>query len=295
MMADTKPAVAMAPRPITTRTRLGDVAHTDTGSGPVLLALHGAMGGADQSWLLGQALYRDADAHRVIGVARPGYPGTAQELGETPEAQADLYAALLDALGIERAVVAAVSAGGPSAIAFALRHPDRCRGLILVSAATGPLDGAHALERLHKMERLTRVPGLSAVLGWLAGRDPEASARRAILDPELLAKTLAHPDAGPLLRGLGATTRDKLKQRLPGSLNDTTRYQSLPPFPFAQLAVPVLAMHGTVDRVVPLSHAEALAAAPRSRVIALAGGDHVALFSHLDEVRAAVAEFETTL
>jgi pimeloyl-ACP methyl ester carboxylesterase len=145
------------------------------------------------------------------------------------------------------------------------------------------------------MERLTRVPGLSAVLGWLAGRDPEASARRAILDPELLAKTLAHPDAGPLLRGLGATTRDKLKQRLPGSLNDTTRYQSLPPFPFAQLAVPVLAMHGTVDRVVPLSHAEALAAAPRSRVIALAGGDHVALFSHLDEVRAAVAEFETAL
>jgi hypothetical protein len=30
-------------------------------------------------------------------------------------------------------------------------------------------------------------------------------------------------------------------------------------------------------------------------VIALAGGDHVALFSHLDEVRAAVAEFETAL
>ena len=181
-MTQDQPArgIAVAPHAVTTRTRLGDVAHTDTGSGPVLLALHGAMGGADQSWLLGQALWRDPGAHRVIGMARPGYPGTALSLGETPEAQADLYAALLDALGIDHVLVAAVSAGGPSALQFALRHPGRCRGLILVSAATGTLDGDYALKRLRAMGRLTRAPGLTPVLGWLAGRDPEAAARRAI-------------------------------------------------------------------------------------------------------------------
>jgi len=41
---------------------------------------------------------------RVIAVSRPGYLGTPLADGETPEAQADLYAALLDTLGIARAV-----------------------------------------------------------------------------------------------------------------------------------------------------------------------------------------------
>ena len=70
--------IAMAPRPVVTRTARGEVTHTDTGSGPALLALHGAMGGADQSWLLAEALFADGGAHRTIGVARPGYPGPRQ-------------------------------------------------------------------------------------------------------------------------------------------------------------------------------------------------------------------------
>jgi len=287
--------IAVAPGSITTRTRRGDVAHTDTGSGPMLLALHGAMGGADQSWLLGQALWRESGVHRVIGVARPGYPGTALHRNETPEAQADLYAALLDALVIERALVAAVSAGGPSALQFAMRHPKRCRGVVLISAATGRLAGDYALKRLRAMQRLTRVPGLAPVLGWLAGRDPAAAARRAILDPDLLARTLAHAEAGPLLLGLGAATRANLKQRLPGSLNDTLHFAALPPFPYEKLQVPVLVMHGTADRVVPYTHAEAVTGAARASIVPLEDGDHVALFTHIDEVRAAVAEFETTL
>jgi pimeloyl-ACP methyl ester carboxylesterase len=283
--------IAVAPPPVVTRTSMGAVTHTGTGTGDAVLTLHGAMGGADQSWLLGQALFAEPDARRVIGVARPGYPGTPLALGASPEEQADLYAALLDAMGIDRAVVAAVSAGGPSALQFALRHPGRCAGLILVSAATGRLDASLALPRLRKLERMTRVPGLAPLLGWLAGRDPEAAARRSILDPALLERTLAHPEAGPLIRGLGASTRTRLKQRMPGTLNDTIRYQSLPPFPFAALTVPVLVLHGTADRVVPFAHAEAVRAAPRSRVVPLDGGDHVALFTHLDEVRGETQAF----
>ena len=51
-----------------------------------------------------------------------------------PEAQADLYAALLDLLKIDSVVVIGLSGGGASALQFALRHPERCRGLILISA-----------------------------------------------------------------------------------------------------------------------------------------------------------------
>jgi 2-hydroxy-6-oxonona-2,4-dienedioate hydrolase len=51
-------------------------------------------------------------------------------------AQADAHAALLDALGIEKAVVAGASAGARSAAAFAIRHPDRVTTLILVVPGT---------------------------------------------------------------------------------------------------------------------------------------------------------------
>lgn len=150
---------AVPPTPITTQTTAGPVEHTDSGTGPVLLPLHGGLGGYDQSWLLARALLRNMADRRVLGLSRPGYLGTAQSLGRTPEAQADLYSNLLDALGIERALVAAVSAGGPSAIQFALRHPDRCAGLILVSTATGPLEtAADFLARLRKMAWISRVP-----------------------------------------------------------------------------------------------------------------------------------------
>ena len=42
---------------------------------------------------------------------------------EKPEAQADVAAAMLDELDIQKAVVLGVSAGGLSSIRFALRRP----------------------------------------------------------------------------------------------------------------------------------------------------------------------------
>jgi pimeloyl-ACP methyl ester carboxylesterase len=42
---------------------------------------------------------------------------------------------LLDALEVERAAVVGFSAGGPSVIQFALRHPDRTSGLVLLGSA----------------------------------------------------------------------------------------------------------------------------------------------------------------
>ncbi len=284
-------AIARAPRPLVTVTRKGSVTHTDIGSGRAMLALHGGMGGFDQSWLLGRALLDDAQGYRVIGVSRPGYPGTDLALGASPEEQADLYADLLDTLGIGRVHVAAVSAGGPSALQFALRHPDRCDGVILVSAATGRLAADHVLVRLRKMERMLRIPGAGFLLGVIAGRDPEASARRAISDPMLLERTLNDAEAGPLIRGLGTMASQRLRERMPGTMNDTLRYRDLPAIPFDRISVPLLALHGTVDRVVPFAHAEAAASVPGAKLVALEDGDHVALFTHLAQVRGAVADY----
>jgi pimeloyl-ACP methyl ester carboxylesterase len=45
--------------------------------------------------------------------------------------------ALLDALGIERAVWVGASVGGPIALRAALRHPDRVSGLVLIATQAG--------------------------------------------------------------------------------------------------------------------------------------------------------------
>jgi pimeloyl-ACP methyl ester carboxylesterase len=50
--------------------------------------------------------------------------------------QADAFACLLDALGIDRVGVVGVSMGGPSSLLFALRHPQRITFLVLISAAS---------------------------------------------------------------------------------------------------------------------------------------------------------------
>jgi pimeloyl-ACP methyl ester carboxylesterase len=252
------------------------------------------MGGYDQSWLLARALLANMSNHQVLGLSRPGYLGTPQSLGRTPETQASLYARLLDALGIERTVVAAVSAGGPSAIQFALLHPDRCAGLILVSTATGPLETAPAfLARLRKMAWLARLPGLIPLMRRRALSNPLASAMRSMPDRATAERTLAHPEAGALFVALQRSALTHVTRRLPGTVTDTTYYQSMPAPPYHRITAPTLAIHGDTDPVVPVSHArQVLEAAPHATGLILSGG-HTALFSDLDAIRKAVDDFMT--
>jgi pimeloyl-ACP methyl ester carboxylesterase len=56
--------------------------------------------------------------------------------------QADVFAALLDHLRLERVVMCGFSAGGPPAIRTALRYPDRLAGLILGSSYFLAIRGA---------------------------------------------------------------------------------------------------------------------------------------------------------
>jgi 2-hydroxy-6-oxonona-2,4-dienedioate hydrolase len=112
------------------QTRCGRIEYAEAGSGPAVLLVHGAGGGFDQSMMVaGEELARSA---RVIAVSRFGYLRTPLPADASPAAQADAYACLLDTLKIDRAAVFAASAGSPSAMQFALRHPERTHGLALL-------------------------------------------------------------------------------------------------------------------------------------------------------------------
>jgi pimeloyl-ACP methyl ester carboxylesterase len=74
---------------------------------------------------------------RVIAPARFGYFGSILPKNATPADQAEVYALLLDHLGVDRAAVIGYSAGSASVLEFALRHPDRLVGLILANCRLG--------------------------------------------------------------------------------------------------------------------------------------------------------------
>lgn len=285
------------PAPVITTTRFGPIQHIDAGQGAALLSLHGGLGGFDQSWLLARALFPELGAWRLLALSRPGYLDTPLATGRTPEEQADAYAALLDRLGIERAVVPAVSAGGPSAIQFAARHPDRCRGVILVSAATGQLVvPPRVRRRLRMVTWLVRVPGMQAWLRHKVLRDPKKTATRSITDPHMLERTLADPEAGGMFLALQESVMTRAADRLPGTVNDTRLFGGLADLPLDRVGVPVLIVHGTQDAVVPFSHAERIAGAiPGAQLETITGGEHVVLFTHLDRVRAAASGFLAAL
>lgn len=111
----------------------GAVEFATLGDGEPLLVVHGAGGGYDQGLDFGVPLA--ARGIRVIAVSRFGYLGSSLPDDASPEAQADAFAALLDHLGIAGCAIAGASAGAPSAMQFALRHPKRCNALLLVVPA----------------------------------------------------------------------------------------------------------------------------------------------------------------
>lgn len=69
--------------------------------------------------------------YSLLSMARPGYFNTMLTTGRTPADQADLFAAMLERLEMDSVIMWGVSGGGPAAMEFARKYPERCRALIL--------------------------------------------------------------------------------------------------------------------------------------------------------------------
>jgi 2-hydroxy-6-oxonona-2,4-dienedioate hydrolase len=233
-------------------TRCGPIEYAVAGSGPPLLLVHGAGGGYDQGLSLGATLA--ARGFQVIAMSRFGYLRTPLPLDASPEAQADAHACLLDALGIGRVAVMGASAGAPSAMQFALRHPDRTRALVLlVPAAWAPrAGGAPALKTPPGLSFLFETALSCDFLFWAATRLARPFVTRAILatPPEVV----KNADAAEQAR-----VADMLEQILPvsarreGLINDAAVVSAITRYDLERIAVPTLAistkddLYGTYD------------------------------------------------
>lgn len=270
------------------QTQRGPVEYAAAGDGPAVLALHGTLGGYDQG-LAGCEPLSDA-GYQVIAPSRPGYLRTPPIADMTSAGQADLNAALLDALKIKESVVIAFSGGGPSAIEFAVRYPDRCRALILICAVS---------------QRITPDPATETQTTWMF-RSAIGSDFMTWLAIEISLKTLPLAAAGQenwqarLMADRARLAKyDRMmwtvfpaKEREAGSQNDLDQFAALPGLPFKKVKAPTLVLHGTDDTLVPFEHGENSARLiAGARFIPVAGGEHGFFLSHDDVVWPEVIRF----
>lgn len=290
-MAQVKAAADLAQwsGPALLHTRRGPIEYVASGEGPTVLAIHGVMGGYDQGQILARTV--GSPGFQYLSVSRPGYLGTPLRTGLTPEEQADLYSELLDGLGIGETAIMAISGGGPSAIHFALRHRSRCRGLVLISTCAGKV-GTPVPLLFKLMKPLVRWPAFVAMMKRRTQRDLERALRRSISDPVIRARTVQDPEVRLLLEEVITGVFDNITLRLPGTDNDI-RITKTTTYPLEQIAVPVLVVHGTEDRLIPFAqHGKLLEARiPGAELLAVEGGEHMAIFTHRDEIRERVARF----
>lgn len=266
-------------QPVILRTPRGMVELACQGEGPAVLLLHGAMGGYDQGLILGRAAL-GCPGYRFIAVSRPGYLGTPAASGLAPELQADLCAAALDELSVASVVVIAISGGGQCALQFAIRYPDRCRALVMLSACSAPIPGAVPF-RFHLFRLATRIPWMATAIQRRAAAHPEEAAARSIPDPVLRERTLNNPEVGPLFRALQSSVMDRMAARMPGTHNDIRWSRAPFNYPVESIRVPVLVIHGTEDEAAPFAAAESLASrVAGAELLAIEGGRHVSLFTH---------------
>lgn len=157
-------------------TSAGPIEYAEQGAGEPLLLIHGAGGGYDQGLLIGRDI---AKGHRIIAPSRFGYLRTPVPEDFSSAAQADAHAALMDHLGIASAIVVGVSAGGPSAVELALRHPERVSALILLVPRTyDPTQSVGVDKSIESQAVLRLIESSADFLFWIAIRVARSSVVR---------------------------------------------------------------------------------------------------------------------
>jgi len=270
------------------QTKAGAVEYAIEGDGPAVLVVHGALGGYDQGLVAGRPLVEAG--FKVIAVSRFGYLQTPPASNMSPEAQADQFAALLDELKIADVAVVGASGGGPSSLQFALRHPDRCRALVMMCAVSK--QGIPVLRETSPAFGLLANIVHSDFLMWLA-------VTGVIKGQPLLSNVLSESQeeiAGDPARQemfqAALRTFFPVSLRKVGLDNDEVQMQALADMPLEKITAPTLVLHGTADQLVPFDQAEHTAGSiSGARLVAIEGGDHFFFINHYEQVWPEVTTF----
>lgn len=247
--------------------------HQENGQGIPLLLIHGF---PHDHTLWEPQLEGLQDVARVIAPDLRGF-GIVEEVPHTmtmDDYAADIKA-LLDDLGIDKAVIGGLSMGGYVALAFAANHPDRLLGLVLCNTRA-VADNEQAREARYATAQKALDEGLTAIA---EGMLPKMISKRS---------ELAHPD-------LSMTVENMMARQSPEAVAAAARGMAIRPDRTPMLStikVPVLVITGSADTLIPPAESEAMAARiADSEVVVIPDVAHLSNSEDPEAFNAAVRHF----
>jgi pimeloyl-ACP methyl ester carboxylesterase len=229
-------------------------------TGPVLVLVHGFSASLHtwEPWVA-----QLGDRYRIITLDLPGHGLTRAPVTYQPSAAAfaDVVDQTTAKLGVKTFVLGGNSMGGSVAWTFALRHPDRLKGLVLVDAAGWAHDQAGAKTPL--VFKLLRYPLGRAVLRDIDTRPLITQGLRAGFgDPSLV-------DGAMIDRYVELGRATGHRDILLTMQTNRSPSAAATPAKLAQIRVPTLVMHGQADVIIPPADGQAFAQAIPGSVLIL--------------------------
>jgi pimeloyl-ACP methyl ester carboxylesterase len=224
----------------------------------------------------------------LIAPSRPGYLGTPLAGRESFDSQAELLAAMLDALGHDGAAFLTWSGGGPSGYLLAASRPERVSKLVAFAAVSGNYKSPN--EGIDDRLIMETRPG-NWLLRELAARAPK-TAIRATLGAEgdltrkelkaQVAEVMADEEQADVVLSMANVVGD-YEHRREGIVNDRARFTEIRNLGLERIAAPTLIVVGDTDVDVPPSHSDfAAETIPGAEKLTMKRGTHLSLFAHPD-------------
>lgn len=247
---------------------------------PVLVLLHGSNASLHtwEPWV-----QRLKDRYRIVRFDLPahGLTGPDPRNDYSTAASARVVEAVADKRGLRKFVLGGNSMGGGIAARFAVLHPDRLDGLILVDAGgqppVGPRDTPVAI-------RIAQLPVLRELVANITPRWLVASGLDGAVSVKSVMSDAAIDRYWELLRypGNRAATLERFAQG----------YGSVTPAELARVTVPTLILWGREDRFIPVASAAWYARnLPNARTVIYDGIGHLPMEETPDRSAAEVGRF----
>jgi len=222
---------------------------------------------------------------RVIAWDRPGYGGSTPHPGRTLADDAEDGVAVADALGLGTFAVLGYSGGGPVALTLAQHLAERVAAVGVVAGIAPPGVADHTDLAEHDLFDLaaTDPAALRVTLAELAAglRTDTVATAQLMLGPGLTDADLAMLADPAYAVMLMATLAESARHDLAGYAEDidTLRTDWSPTLSAVHQRVHLV--HGTTDRVVPIRHSRALAAALPDASLTEVDGGHLSVLTYL--------------
>jgi pyruvate dehydrogenase E2 component (dihydrolipoamide acetyltransferase) len=265
-------AAAAAPPPEPELVKAGDwtvrvMRVGEQGNIPLLL-IHG-FGGDLNNWQFNQPGL--AEERPVYAIDLPGHGGSSKTVsGGDVASLAAMVRSAMDALDVRRAHLVGHSLGGAIALRIALDEPDRVASVTMIgTAGLGPDINMDYIEGFIHAERR---------------KEMKQTVEALFADPSLVSRDMVED----LLRykrldGVLAALRTIADGAFPGGRQGALLAERI-----ASLDIPVQAIWGQEDRIIPVSHADTL---PEGRRHILTGAGHMVHIERAEDVNRLIGEF----